>query len=338
MSLFFISYTKSDQVWAEWISWQLEKAGHSTIVQSWDFEPGANFVMEMQNASKNSDATIAVLSKDYLEKTFPSSEWAAAFVQDPSGIGKKLIPVRISDVKPNGLLASIVYIDLFKAADEESAVSILINGVTAGRKKPKNAPPFPVESRLNPIVSPPFPISSLKNEKKPTVTSQRKKVEIRINRRFEEFSATEQEKLLSALQVLLSMDEDIKIVKIAKGSVLLTVDIPEKEALKLVIFYFIKKLDDLNVTNVVINGVPISTLDEALAMRLDLELDQPKSGRPETGVVIFENVKAGYGILERDLGGYLKFKASPDQLPIRVGEKKTLSEYWAERNLNPQGR
>ena len=34
---FFISYTQSDRVWAEWIGWELEQAGYTTMVQSWDF-------------------------------------------------------------------------------------------------------------------------------------------------------------------------------------------------------------------------------------------------------------------------------------------------------------
>jgi hypothetical protein len=47
MKDFFISYAKADQPWAEWIAWKLEDAGYSTVIQAWDFRPGANFVLEM---------------------------------------------------------------------------------------------------------------------------------------------------------------------------------------------------------------------------------------------------------------------------------------------------
>ena len=60
---FFISYTKPDKAWAEWIAWELEAAGYSTIIQEWDFKAGGNFVVEMDNATKQSDRTIAVLSQ-----------------------------------------------------------------------------------------------------------------------------------------------------------------------------------------------------------------------------------------------------------------------------------
>jgi hypothetical protein len=39
---FFVSYTRSDQLWAEWISWVLEDAGFRVVVQAWDFGPGAH--------------------------------------------------------------------------------------------------------------------------------------------------------------------------------------------------------------------------------------------------------------------------------------------------------
>ena len=37
---FFVSYTAADQAWAEWIADQLEAAGHTTVLQAWDFRPG----------------------------------------------------------------------------------------------------------------------------------------------------------------------------------------------------------------------------------------------------------------------------------------------------------
>jgi hypothetical protein len=47
---FFISYTKADGAWAEWIAWTLEAAGYSTVIQAWDFLPGKNFAIEMEAA------------------------------------------------------------------------------------------------------------------------------------------------------------------------------------------------------------------------------------------------------------------------------------------------
>ena len=70
MKNFFISYNQADRQWAEWVAWQLEEADYSTILQAWDFRPGSNFILEMQRAASESERTIAILSKDYLDSLF----------------------------------------------------------------------------------------------------------------------------------------------------------------------------------------------------------------------------------------------------------------------------
>jgi hypothetical protein len=67
---FFISYNQADRTWAEWITWQLEAEGYSTILQAWDFRPGSNFILEMDAAARQATRTIAVLSPDYFTSQF----------------------------------------------------------------------------------------------------------------------------------------------------------------------------------------------------------------------------------------------------------------------------
>ena len=97
MKDFFISYNKADREWAEWIAWQLEEAGYTTVLQAWDFRPGSNFVLEMQRARTEAQRTIAVLSPDYLAAPFTQPEWAAAFARDPTGEKGLLLPVRVRE-------------------------------------------------------------------------------------------------------------------------------------------------------------------------------------------------------------------------------------------------
>lgn len=141
MKDFFISYTQADRAWAEWIAWQLEAAGYSTVIQAWDFRPGANFVLEMQNAAATADRTIAVLSQKYLESSFTASEWAAAFAQDPQGRKQKLIPVRVAPCDLTGILAPIVYLDLVGVPEKDAQAALL--GAFRIRNKPSSAPVFP---------------------------------------------------------------------------------------------------------------------------------------------------------------------------------------------------
>ena len=63
---FFISYTSPDRAWAEWVAWQLEDEGWTTVLQAWDFTPGENFIERMRDALEQADRTIALLSPAYL--------------------------------------------------------------------------------------------------------------------------------------------------------------------------------------------------------------------------------------------------------------------------------
>lgn len=156
MKDFFISYTGNDRTWAEWIAWILEEAGYSVVIQAWDFRVGGNFVLDMQKATE-ANQTIAVLSSIYLQKPFPQSEWATAFAQDPTSANRKLIPVRIEDCNPSGLLSAIVHVDVFNC-DEVEAQERLLAAVKDGRMKPDQRPSFPGQTPLRQVPEQvPFP-------------------------------------------------------------------------------------------------------------------------------------------------------------------------------------
>ncbi|KAM3090819.1 toll/interleukin-1 receptor domain-containing protein [Phormidesmis sp. 146-35] len=142
MKDFFISYTGEDRAWAEWIAWTLEEKGYLVVIQAWDFRPGGNFVLDMQRAMAEANRTIAVLSLLYLQKPFPQSEWAAAFAQDPTSQERKLLPVRVEDCNPPGILRQIVHIDIFDC-NEAEAKQRLLSAVEDGRMKPPQSPRFP---------------------------------------------------------------------------------------------------------------------------------------------------------------------------------------------------
>jgi len=138
---FFVSYTGIDKDWAAWIAWQLEDAGYTAFIQAWDFHAGSNFVLDMHRAA-NARQTIAVLSKDYLAAPFPQAEWAAALAQDPTGADRVLVPVRVGDCQPEGLLRTITYVDLV-GLEEPTARQALLARIRGERLKPSHPPGFP---------------------------------------------------------------------------------------------------------------------------------------------------------------------------------------------------
>jgi hypothetical protein len=143
---FFISYNANDKAWAEWIAWQLESAGYTTVLQAWDFTPGRDWVHGMQTATESARRTVAVLSPDYFRSVNGEAEWRVAYANDPTGEEGRLVPVRVRDCNPPGLLKTRIYVDLV-GLDEESARAALLSGMEERRAKPTHAPAFPGRER-----------------------------------------------------------------------------------------------------------------------------------------------------------------------------------------------
>jgi len=146
MKDFFVSFNSADRPWADWISWTLEEAGYQVVYQHWDFRPGANFILEMQKAADGTRKTVVVLTDNYLQADYTQSEWAAAFVDDPRGDQRKLIPLRVEPCKPTGLLKPLIFADLVGLTQDEAKNAIL-TAVSDNRPKPDKAPAFPGATR-----------------------------------------------------------------------------------------------------------------------------------------------------------------------------------------------
>ncbi len=150
---FFVSYTRPDVGWAEWIAWQLEQEGYTTTIQAWDFRPGQDFVLAMQDASVGAKRTIGVLSPAFFGSPYTRREWSAAFKLDPDGKLGKFVPVRVRDCQPPGLHGSVVYIDLVGLGERAARAKLLEGvrlereGVRLERTKPESAPTFPGAGR-----------------------------------------------------------------------------------------------------------------------------------------------------------------------------------------------
>jgi tetratricopeptide (TPR) repeat protein len=156
---FFVSYTSADRAWAEWIAWELEAAGYTTVLQAWHMPPGSSFVHAMDEALHRTSHTVLVLSPAYLRSAMAEAEWRAGFAADPAGIQRRLVPVRIEACQPTGLLADRVYVDLV-GLDGAAAKAALLEGVAAavrGHARPASRPEFPSTAVAALIDRPRFP-------------------------------------------------------------------------------------------------------------------------------------------------------------------------------------
>jgi hypothetical protein len=147
---FFISYSPADEHWATWVANELEKAGYTTMLMSWDFTIGTNFIDLMDRGIRRSTAVIAILSRNYTQSTYGRMEWQAAIRRAPEDPSSRLITIRVEDFPLDGLLATITFLDLVSVTDETQARQLLLERIRQaieGRAKPDEAPPFPVGPR-----------------------------------------------------------------------------------------------------------------------------------------------------------------------------------------------
>jgi hypothetical protein len=151
MEDFFVSYNKADKAWAEGLANWLDQAMFTTILQEQDFVAGSNFVAEMHHALKSAKRLIMVLSPDYLTAKFPEAEWTAAFASDPT----MLIPVRVRECQPDGLLKPIVYIDLINLPVERAREKFIseIKAALHGKRERRVENPIPTPRKSSASVN-----------------------------------------------------------------------------------------------------------------------------------------------------------------------------------------
>jgi hypothetical protein len=142
---FFVSYTQADRAWAEWLAWELEAIGYTTVLQAWDMPAGTAFVHAMDQAVQTTRHVVLVLSPAYLRSELAEAEWRPGFTADPSGEARRLLPVRVEACEPAGLLADRVWIDLV-GTDEATGRTRLREEVPRalrGPGRPTTTPRFP---------------------------------------------------------------------------------------------------------------------------------------------------------------------------------------------------
>ena len=122
---FFVAYNAADQQWAEWIGERLQEAGYTFELQSYDYWARSSMILEMFAVSAIADATIAVLSPDFLAENLDRPEWQAAHAQDPTATKGILIPVRVRECDVEGALPGVAYIDLVGLEEEAAETTML---------------------------------------------------------------------------------------------------------------------------------------------------------------------------------------------------------------------
>lgn len=130
---FFVTYHAADQQWAEWVGHRLQEAGYAVELQSWDYWARSSMILEMFAVSAIADATIALLSPDFLAESLDRPEWQAAYAQDPAATRGILVPVRVRQCDVEGALPGVAYVDLVGLGEEAAETAMLSQIATPGQ-------------------------------------------------------------------------------------------------------------------------------------------------------------------------------------------------------------
>ena len=131
---FFVAYHAADQDWAQWVGQRLREAGYTAELQSYDYWARSSLILEMFAVSAIADATIALLSPEFLAENLDRPEWQAAHAQDPTATLGILIPVRVRECDIEGALPDVQFIDLVEL-EGETAEKALLAGLKRDRKQ-----------------------------------------------------------------------------------------------------------------------------------------------------------------------------------------------------------
>ncbi|WP_279354592.1 toll/interleukin-1 receptor domain-containing protein [Frankia canadensis] len=142
---FVISAADRDGGWSEWLAWDLVTRDYLVHLQAWNVVPGHHEGAQLHAAISHARRMLVVLSPAYLRSPRVLAEWTAVWADDPNGMKRQLVPVRVEDCEPNGLLRGIAYIDLVGLTND-AAKAAFRRGIDAsirGWYRPRTAPPFP---------------------------------------------------------------------------------------------------------------------------------------------------------------------------------------------------
>lgn len=125
---FFVSNSHTDKQWAEWIVNCIEKEGYTTFWGERDLSIGDNFISIIQDYLEGAENFIAVLSPSYSASAYCQAEVSSVLLK-----GKKIIPIKVSEERPTGDIAKLLYVDIYNI-DEKNAKEKLFNAISKDKK------------------------------------------------------------------------------------------------------------------------------------------------------------------------------------------------------------
>ncbi|GAC1506774.1 MAG: hypothetical protein NVS2B12_21440 [Ktedonobacteraceae bacterium] len=135
---FYISHHIDDHESANWIARQLHAAGY-TVTWAFEFGPASTIEIDTRSIRAQARYTLALLSPAYLNVENVHNEWTAILDQSQVEEKRLLLPIRVRDCTPQGIFASLQYLDLVGKSDN-IANAMLLDFIHQFLNEPVNKP------------------------------------------------------------------------------------------------------------------------------------------------------------------------------------------------------
>jgi hypothetical protein len=110
----FISYSNLDSAFVEQLARDLLATGLDVFIYKWSLKVGDSIVQKINDALKETDYFIPVLSSNSVNSTWVSAEINAALIKKLSGQDIEVLPILLQECVIPDLLRGIVYADVKK--------------------------------------------------------------------------------------------------------------------------------------------------------------------------------------------------------------------------------
>jgi hypothetical protein len=143
----YLSNVPEDRMWADWIAAVLAQHGVRVRSRGDAGDAGGNAQDEAQHGAGAASRTIAVVSAAYLRSPQARGVWEAMAALDPAGINRRLIPVRVGEVKMTAPFAERTVVDMTRR-DAASATEELLKALGSPPRLAEHpADPMPRDPR-----------------------------------------------------------------------------------------------------------------------------------------------------------------------------------------------
>ncbi|QXE37602.1 tetratricopeptide repeat protein [Streptomyces sp. GMY02] len=120
----FLSYVAENRMWADWTESVLTRAGFRVVPRDVSAGPSAAEDSVVENAGR----TVVLLSSAYLKSARAVEVWSRAASEDPGGARRRLVPLRVGDVRLTTPYIDRNPVDLFRL-DETHATTALLRAL-----------------------------------------------------------------------------------------------------------------------------------------------------------------------------------------------------------------